>query len=33
VLLHYRRRARRLDAGQLAQLGTWAGSPPPHPLR
>ena len=33
VLLHYRRRARRLDARQLAQLGTWAGSPPPHPLR
>ncbi|MCP1503123.1 RsiW-degrading membrane proteinase PrsW (M82 family) [Curtobacterium herbarum] len=33
VLLHYRRRARRLDAGQRAQLGAWAGSPPPHPLR
>jgi RsiW-degrading membrane proteinase PrsW (M82 family) len=32
VLLHHRRRARRLDAAQLAQLGAWAGSPPPRPL-
>ncbi|PYY31658.1 PrsW family intramembrane metalloprotease [Curtobacterium sp. MCPF17_011] len=33
VLLHYRRQARRLDARQYAELGAWAGSPPPHPLR
>lgn len=33
VLLHYRRQARRLDARQHAELGAWAGSPPPHPLR
>ena len=30
VLLHYRRQARRIDARQLAQLGTWAGSPPSY---